>query len=41
VKDFMNLYNELLTSVKKLNPADLINTLIKKINYKDYLVKQE
>ena len=41
VKDFMTLYNELLTSVKKLNPADLINTLIKKINYKDYLVKQE
>ncbi len=41
VKDFMTLYNELLESVKKLNPADLINTLIKKINYKDYLVKQE
>ena len=41
VADFMKLYWELKKAVKEINPAELIDILIKKINYKDYLIKQE
>ena len=41
ITDFMQLYRVLTISVKELNPADLINLLLSKINYKEYLLKEE
>jgi hypothetical protein len=37
----MNLVKELQTAVKELNPADLINVILSKVHYKEYLVKEE
>jgi hypothetical protein len=37
----MNLIKELQTAVKELNPADLINVILSKVHYKEYLVKEE
>ena len=41
IHDLMNLINELQTAVKELNPADLINVILSKVHYKEYLVKEE
>jgi hypothetical protein len=37
----MKLVKELQTAVKELNPADLINVILSKVHYKEYLVKEE
>jgi hypothetical protein len=37
----MKLVHELQSSVKELNPADLINVILSKVHYKEYLVKEE
>jgi hypothetical protein len=37
----MSLINELQTAVKELNPADLINVVLSKVHYKEYLLKEE
>ena len=39
--DLMKLVKELQTAVKELNPADLINVILSKVHYKEYLVKEE
>ena len=39
--DVVKLIRELQHSVKELNPADLINVIISKVHYKEYLVKEE
>ena len=41
IHDLMNLIKELQTAVKELNPADLINVILSKVHYKEYLVKEE
>ena len=41
IQDFLTLFMGLQESIKTLNPADLLEYLLKKINYKDYLVKEE
>ena len=41
IMDLMKLIKELQTSVKELNPADLINVILSKVHYKEYLVKEE
>ena len=41
VIDVVKLIRELQHSVKELNPADLINVIISKVHYKEYLVKEE
>ena len=41
IHDLMNLIKELQTTVKELNPADLINVILSKVHYKEYLVKEE
>ena len=41
IHDLMNLIEELQTAVKELNPADLINVILSKVHYKEYLVKEE
>ena len=41
IVDLMNLVKELQTAVKELNPADLINVILSKVHYKEYLVKEE
>ena len=41
IQDFVKLFNELQTALKGLNPADLIDVILKKINYKEYLRKEE
>jgi hypothetical protein len=37
----MKRVKELQTAVKELNPADLINVILSKVHYKEYLVKEE
>jgi hypothetical protein len=37
----LTLFVGLQESIKTLNPADLLEYLLKKINYKDYLLKEE
>ena len=39
--DLNNLLNELRNAVKELNPADLINVILSKVHYKEYLIKEE
>ena len=41
IVDLMKLVKELQTAVKELNPADLINVILSKVHYKEYLVKEE
>lgn len=41
ILDLINLIKELQTAVKELNPADLINVILSKVHYKEYLVKEE
>ena len=41
ITDLITLIKELQTAVKELNPADLINVIISKVHYKEYLVKEE
>lgn len=41
IQDFMALFAGLQEAIKTLNPADLLEYLLKKINYKDYLIKEE
>ena len=41
MKDFIELFNQLTTAIKTLNPADLTEYLVKKIDYKSYLIKEE
>ena len=41
IQDFLTLFAGLQEAVKMLNPADLLESLLKKINYKDYLLKEE
>ena len=41
IQDFLTLFAGLQESIKTLNPADLLESLLKKINYKDYLLKEE
>lgn len=41
IKDFIELFNQLTTAIKTLNPADLTEYLVKKIDYKGYLIKEE
>lgn len=41
ILDLINLIKELQTVVKELNPADLINVILSKVHYKEYLVKEE
>ena len=41
IQDFLTLFAGLQESIKTLSPADLLEYLLKKINYKDYLLKEE
>ena len=41
ILDLINLIKELQTAVRELNPADLINVILSKVHYKEYLVKEE
>lgn len=40
-KTFFHLIQELITASNSLVPAELINLILKKINYKDHLLKEE
>ena len=41
IVDLIKFIKELQTAVKELNPADLINVILSKVHYKEYLVKEE
>lgn len=41
IKEVSRLFRALEKSLETLNPADLINLLLKKIDYKAYLIKEE
>lgn len=41
IEEFLTTMIGIRTQLKKLTPAELIETLIKKIKYRDYLVKEE
>lgn len=41
IQDFMQLFDSLKTAIQTLNPADLLDHLLRKIDYKTYLIKEE
>lgn len=41
IKDFIELFDALQTSLKTLNPADLTEVILKKTDYKSHLIKEE
>jgi hypothetical protein len=41
IKNFIQTFEILTTALKTLNPADFIELILKKTDYKNYLIKEE